>query len=82
MNLKAIDDLLHISVRVRHAIMLTQMLGPGGQHKGFHKTTLSFGIFKNLPVECPVTATFSRQMRDSVEKRLSIARFDLILDRY
>ena len=81
-DLKAIDQLLHVTIGICYSFMLTKMFGPRIQHEAFNKNVAPRRIFIDSPSERPITSSFTREVRDGTEKLFTVFWMDSIFNCY
>lgn len=81
-DLKAIDQLLHVTIGICYSFMLTKMFGPRIQHEAFNKAVALRRIFIDSPSECPISPSLAREVRDGIEKLFTVFWMDSIFNRY
>jgi hypothetical protein len=65
-DLKAIDQLLHVTIGSCYSFMLTKMFGPRIQHEAFNKKVALRRMFIASPSECPITPSLAREVCDAL----------------
>ena len=71
---------LQVRIRLRHALVLAQMLGPGFHHEPFDNLLRIGRILGDAPAVGAIAATFLREFVDCTKEGRAVMFFHLVLD--